>query len=353
MNPSEFFNKNIVVTGASSGIGQSVAYYFLNAGANVILVGKDVETMKTMCKDNNFVNATIMKVDLINDIAVYDLKTSIVERFQKPIDIMVNCAGIKLDGDIEKTFPQEFDYTLDINLRSVFMLVKLLHQFFNEGASIINMSCLYGTRPTCGLISYAMSKAGLETFTRYAAAEFAAIKVRVNAITSCPVMTNSMRALDVPEEAIEAFNKRMEKNIPLGRIAHPDDIVKVVAFLASTRSSRITGQIVKVDGGRSLTSSGYVHYRGQKNMNARFEPDGVLLGEWFNGMKKKFVSEKEVFPIRDPTKCREFVEEMLKTSNFSTRDIDAHLNVDTNYKRLNKSTNDKQERMSKERNNMG
>jgi hypothetical protein len=70
-------------------------------------------------------------------------------------------------------------------------------------------------------------------------------------------------------------------------------------------------------------------------------------------MKKKFVSEKEVFPIRDPTKCREFVEEMLKTSNFSTRDIDAHLNVDTNYKRLNKSTNDKQERMSKERNNMG
>ena len=241
------------------------------------------------------------------------------------------------------------------------MLIKLLQQFFSVDASIINMSCLYGTRPTCGMISYAMSKAGLETFTRYAAAEFATIKVqvggkeekakiRVNAITSCPVMTNSMRALDVPEEAIDAFNKRMEKNIPMGRIAHPDDIVKVVAFLASTRSSRITGQIVKVDGGRSLTSSGYVHYRGQRNMNARFEPDGVLLGEWFSGIKKKFVNEKEVFPIRDPNKCREFVEEMLKTSNFSTRDIDAHLNVDTNYKRLNKFNNDKSERISKERN---
>ena len=73
---NEFFNKNIVVTGASSGIGQSVAIYFLNCGANVVLAGRDVETMNSFCKRNNFQNATIMKLDLKEDIQIYDLKSS-------------------------------------------------------------------------------------------------------------------------------------------------------------------------------------------------------------------------------------------------------------------------------------
>lgn len=102
---NEFFNKNIVVTGASSGIGQSVAIYFLNCGANVILAGRDVETMNGFCKKYNFKNATIMKLDLREDIQIYDLKSSVVERLQK-IDVLVNCAGIKLDGDVENISPR-------------------------------------------------------------------------------------------------------------------------------------------------------------------------------------------------------------------------------------------------------
>ena len=67
----------------------------------------------------------------------------------------------------------------------------------------------------------------------------------------------------------------MKKNIPLGRIGLPDDIAKVIIFLCSNRASSITGKIIKVDGGRNLTSSGYVHYKGYKNMNSRFEPDDI------------------------------------------------------------------------------
>ena len=127
----------------------------------------------------------------------------------------------------------------------------------------------------CGMISYAMSKAGLDTLTKYAAAELANRKIRVNAIYPCPIKTNSLRYVNVSDAEISQFEKKMEKNIPMGRMALPEDIVKVVSFLASQRSSKITGQVIRVDEGRGLTSSGYVHYRGMRNMNSRFESDGV------------------------------------------------------------------------------
>lgn len=336
INPesNEFLNKNVLVTGASSGIGQSVAFYFLNCGAQVILVGTDVESMKRMVTKNNFTNATIMSCDLLMDIHVFDLKTSVIERLKNKIDIMVNCAGIKLDGDVQKTFPQEFDFTMDLNLRSTYALIKHFYKFINRGGSIINMSCLYGNRPMYGMISYAMSKAGLETLTRYAAAELAGAGIRVNAISPCPVKTNSLRYVNVSDAEIAQFEQKMQKNIPMGRMALPDDIVKVVTFLASKRSSKITGQIIRVDGGRGLTSSGYVHYKGMRNMNSRFEPDGVNLSEWFGSISKKFTGEKEVVPIQDAMKLKQFVEEKIRQSNFSTRDSDAHTTIFANYKNI-------------------
>ncbi len=327
---NEFLNKHIIVTGASSGIGQSVALYFLNCGAQVILAGQDIETMKYMT-ENKFPNATIMQVDLTSDMHIYDFKTSIVERLQS-IDIIVNCAGVQLDGDVEKTFPQDFDYSLDINLRAVFTLIKSLSPFLNTPSSIINMSCLYGTRPCTGLISYAISKSGLETLTKYAAAEYANLGIRVNAITACPIETNNMRLIKVSDNEINLFKKKMIKNIPLGRMGKPDDIVRVVSFLASERSNKITGQIIRCDGGRGLTSSGYVHYRGLRNMNSRFEPDGVIMEEWFNGIKRNVIGNKKIFPITDNEELKNFVESKILESNFSTRLLDAHMNVGSKYK---------------------
>ena len=327
---NEFFGKNVVITGASSGIGQAAAFYFLNCGARVLLAGNDSETMVNFCKKYQFKNAIVAKFDLVKDMAIYDFKATIVERLGK-IDILINCAGIKLDGDVEKTFPQDFDYTINVNLRSVFLILKLLEKYFVQGASIINMSCLYGTKPMVGVISYAMSKAGLETLTRYAAADFASLGIRINAITACPVDTNSMNYIRVDEEEIKNFAEKMKKNIPLGRMARPDDIVKVIIFLASNRSEKITGQIIKVDGGRSLTSSGYIHYRGMKNMNMRFEPDGVNITTWLedkfmnNNFKKM---EKE---IQDKDELKKFVEENISKSNFSTRLLGAHTSINASY----------------------
>ena len=133
---SEFLNKNIIVTGASSGIGLSAALYFLNCGAKVILAGRDVKTLKKICEKHNFQNATIMKLNLEKDIHIYDFKASVIERF-KTIDILINCAGIKLYGDVEKTYPQDFDYTLDVNLRSIYYLIYNLAGYMNKDGSII------------------------------------------------------------------------------------------------------------------------------------------------------------------------------------------------------------------------
>jgi len=324
---NEFFGKNIIITGATSGIGQAAAFYFLNCGANVLLAGRDKDTMKNCFK--KFKNARMALFEIGKDMDLYDFKTTVVEILGK-VDILINCAGIQLYGDVEKTYPQDFDYIVNINLRSVFLLLKLLEKYFVEGASIINLSCLYGSKPMVGVISYAMSKAGLETLTRYAAADFASLGIRINAITACPVETNSFNLLNIGENEVNKFKEKMENNIPLGRMARPDDIVKVIIFLASKRSEKITGQIIKVDGGRSLTSSGYVHYKGMLNMNSRFEPDGERLKSWF---QNKFnFKEKMVKEINDKNELKKFVEENINKSNFATRLYDAHISINPPYK---------------------
>ena len=122
----------------------------------------------------------------------------------------------------------------------------------------------------------------------------------------------------------------MQNNIPLGRIAETDDIVKVIIFLASKRSSKITGQIIKVDGGRSLTSSGYVHYKGSQNMNAKFEPDSLNLENHFKNIFQKEEQKILEKPI-DKDELKKFIEETITQSNFTTRDAGAHFNIISNY----------------------
>ena len=335
---SEFSKKNIIITGASSGVGLYTAIYFLNQNANVILACKDIDSIKEICDKNHFINAIILQVDLQVQSQVRKFINCVQGIFTK-IDILINCAGIKLDSDILTTFSEDFDFTMNTNLRSVFILIKELKPNFAEGASIINMSCLYGTRPICGFISYSMSKAGLETLTKYAAAEYAHLNIRINAISACPINTNSLRYIKIEKEEIKIFNKKMEKNIPLGRIAEGEDIVKVIIFLASKRSKKITGQIIKVDGGRSLTSSGYIHYKGMLNMNSKLEPDGEKINK--DKLYSVLNNKNEIMdkPITNKSELKQFVENTIKKSNFSTRNMEAFLNVKNTYYRLDNNNN--------------
>ena len=336
---SEFSKKNIIITGASSGVGLYSAFYFLNQNANVILACQDEISVIKLLEKYNFKNAYILKADLEKLGQIKTFINYITEIFTS-IDILINCAGIKLDNDILTTHSEDFDYTMNTNLRSVFILIKELRPYFSQGASIINMSCMYGTKPMCGFISYSMSKAGLETLTKYAAAEMAYLNIRINAISACPINTNSLRYINISEKEIKEFNKKMEKNIPLGRIAEGDDIVKVIIFLASKRSKKITGQIIKVDGGRGLTSSGYVHYKGLFNMNSKIEPDKDIILQsgdiCYNLCEKNKIMDK---PITDKNELKKFVETTIKNSNFSTRNMEAFYNVKNDYYQVENNNN--------------
>ena len=336
---SEFSKKNVIITGASSGVGLYSAFYFLNQNANVILACQDEISVIKLLEKYNFKNAYILKADLEKLGQIKTFINYITEIFTS-IDILINCAGIKLDNDILTTHSEDFDYTMNTNLRSVFILIKELRPYFSQGASIINMSCMYGTKPMCGFISYSMSKAGLETLTKYAAAEMAYLNIRINAISACPINTNSLRYINISEKEIKEFNKKMEKNIPLGRIAEGDDIVKVIIFLASKRSKKITGQIIKVDGGRGLTSSGYVHYKGLFNMNSKIEPDKDIILQsgdiCYNLCEKNKIMDK---PITDKNELKKFVETTIKNSNFSTRNMEAFYNVKNDYYQVENNNN--------------
>lgn len=335
-NNNEFFMKKIIITGASSGIGLCCAMYFLNCGAYVILIGRDVESLKKIASQFPK-NATIITCDLTKDVQIHDLKSSVSESFGS-IDILINCAGIILDSDIEKTFPQDFDYSMDINLRSVFLLIKNFTNFFVPNSScIVNVSCLYGTRPMQGLIAACMAKAGLEAFTKSAAGEFATEGIRINCVSCCPVKSNSLRYVMTHEGENKLLEEKMKKNIPLGRIAFPDEAAKAIIFLCSKRSSSITGQIIKVDGGRNLTSSGYIHYKGYQNMNSRFEPDDENMWKkigfftLFNNKNKESIEEVEKMNEKE---LSDFIRKKINESNFATNLFDAHKKIESSYKAL-------------------
>ena len=115
----------------------------------------------------------------------------------------------------------------------------------------------------------------------------------------------------------------------------PDDIAKVIVYLCSKRSSSITGKIIKVDGGRSLTSSGYIHYKGYKNMNARFEPDGYTFLKNIDifGLTDKNENLDKIEKLNEK-ELLSFIQNKINESNFSTRLNDAHKRIEMNYKSI-------------------
>ena len=190
-----------------------------------------------------------------------------------------------------------------------------------------------------------MSNAGLEAFTKSAAKEFVSEGIRINCVTSCPVLSNSLRYVRSIEEENSLLEEKMRKNIPLGRMANPDDIAKGVIFLCSQRSKGVTGRIIKIDGGRSLTSSGYVHYKGYLNMNSRFEPDGERLGKKLDIFRFFTRDKYDNFKIEDIKKLNDeeiekFLKDRINQSCFSTNLVGSHNKIMGLYKKIN-SNDDK------------
>jgi NAD(P)-dependent dehydrogenase (short-subunit alcohol dehydrogenase family) len=153
------------------------------------------------------------------------------------LDILVNCAGVIFDGDVENTYPQDYDYIVDLNLRAAFHITSLMAPFLEKKKSgcVVNISSTFGSRPSAGCISYCMSKAGLEMLTKCCALELAPTGVRVNAVAPGSVDTNFLRYAGYSEAEYGQFKERVAPKIPLQRVATPEEIAKAVIFLCSEK----------------------------------------------------------------------------------------------------------------------
>jgi len=251
----EFAEKNLFITGATSGIGKATALRFAQAGANVAAVGRNETELKGLEEDlrNLDVRSVTISADLARDGAAGRALDQAIDALGG-IDIMVNAAGHISSGTIENTASEAWDAMLNINLRSVFQLMqKALPSLIERRGNIVNVSSVTGLRAFPGVLAYCVSKAGLDQLTRCAALELAAKGVRVNAVNPGVVITEIHKRGGMNNEQYAAFLEHSKSTHPLGRVGKPEEIADLIAFLASDRASWITGATYSIDGGRAQT----------------------------------------------------------------------------------------------------
>jgi NAD(P)-dependent dehydrogenase (short-subunit alcohol dehydrogenase family) len=244
--------KKVIITGASSGIGRAVAVRFLSEGSKVALVARRENALEQVARANGG-KAFVVAADLSDEKQSERCIAQGVE-MMGGLDVLVNAAGILKGGRIEDTTTELWDEMMNINLRSVFYLMKLAVPHLERSrGNIVNVSSVTGPRSFPGVLAYCVSKAAVDQLTRCAALELAANGIRVNAVNPGVVVTELHRAGGMNEEAYAAFLEHSKTTHPLGRAGQPEEVADLIYFLASDRASWITGATVSIDGGRALT----------------------------------------------------------------------------------------------------
>jgi NAD(P)-dependent dehydrogenase (short-subunit alcohol dehydrogenase family) len=248
----EMTHKRVIVTGASSGIGRATAERFLSEAASVVLVGRRESALQEVASHASG-NAFVIAADL-SDEKQSESCVAQANEMMGGLDVLINAAGILKGGRIEDTTLGLWDEMMNINLRSVFHLMKLAvpHLEKTKG-NIVNVSSVTGPRSFPGVLAYCVSKAGVDQLTRCAALELAAKGIRVNAVNPGVVVTGLHRAGGMNDEAYAAFLEHSKTTHPLGRVGKAEEVADLIYFLASDRAGWITGATVSIDGGRALT----------------------------------------------------------------------------------------------------
>ncbi|HET6266740.1 MAG TPA: glucose 1-dehydrogenase [Acidobacteriota bacterium] len=249
----EFDGKNVVVTGATSGIGKSTAQGFVSAGARVAAVARRKNELEQL--SSLFAHGRMLSIpaDLTSPEQRKNCVAQILEKLGN-VDILVHAAGIIASGTIENTAQADWDRMMNINLTSVFDLTQqLLPTLIQRKGNIVCVSSVAGLRSFPGVLAYSVSKAALDQFTRCVALELAPKGVRINAVNPGVVVTGLHRNGGMNEEQYQAFLERSKTTHPLGRVGTSEEIADLILFLASDRASWITGGTYSIDGGRALT----------------------------------------------------------------------------------------------------
>ncbi|MEO2147576.1 MAG: SDR family oxidoreductase [Flavobacteriaceae bacterium] len=230
-------DKNIIVTGGSSGIGESIIDILLENNGNVINI--DV---------NNNSKTKTMLSDITKNNDIIKINNSIPEK----IDILINNAGIGLVGNIENTSEKDFDKIINVNVKGLFNITKaIIPKMKKYGGTIINMASTAAIVGVDDRFAYSASKGAVMSMTNSIAKDYISYGIRCNSISPGRVHTPFVDSyLDkfYPDNKEEMFEK-LSKTQPLGRMAKPSEIASLVLYLCSDEASFITGSDFQIDGG--------------------------------------------------------------------------------------------------------
>ena len=249
--------KNVLITGASSGIGQAIAVRFAQEGANVAInyrrepqEAEATQAMVRQSRRNADVKDFTVQADISNEDQVREMFRQVLQSFGS-LDVLINNAGIQIQSPSHEVEMADFDRVVGVNLRGAFLCAREALRHFvarGRGGVIVNNSSVHEIIPKPKYVSYSITKGGMENLTKTLALEYAGQGIRVNAVGPGAVVTPINKAwIDNPQAREEVCS-----HIPMGRPASAEEIAGVFAFLASDDASYITGQTIFACGGLTL-----------------------------------------------------------------------------------------------------
>ena len=238
--------KNVLITGATGGIGSSIVDIFHRNNFNIIASGTNKDKLKSL-KENYSERLMTINCNLSDEDQI-ERMVSEVKSYHESVDILINNAGITKDNVFLRMQKDQWNDVLNVNLNSNFLLTKLVIKGMikKRWGRIINISSVVAKMGNAGQANYVASKSAIEGFSRTLAQEVASRNITVNCVAPGFIDTDILSSIDTQKLA------DMTKNIPVGRIGVPEDVSNAVFFLSLEESSYITGQVIHVNGGLTM-----------------------------------------------------------------------------------------------------
>ena len=235
--------KNIIVTGASGGIGNSIVKRLNEAGANILASGTRIEKLEELKK--NFEGIKILKFDISQSDKIEEFIENASNELGGSLDVIVNNAGITQDNLAIRMSLDEWQKVININLTSTFLMSKfaIKKMLKNKSGKIVNVTSVVGHTGNLGQANYTASKAGIVAMSKSLAIEYAKKNININCISPGFIKTAMTDKID------DKFKEVILSKIPSARLGEPDDIANAVLFLSSAQSDYINGETLHVNGG--------------------------------------------------------------------------------------------------------